>query len=89
MNDSTVKSKCFRIVKGYKYFNYNIIGVGKFNGLIDDLIKDISDSGLPYLESNSWTKVGSYGISSKNIEQQFRNQTKLAKIINKYRGEIK
>ena len=64
-----IHNNCFIIVKGYKYFSYNIIGIAKFN----DLIKDISDSGLPCLESNSLTEVGSYGISSKNVEQQFMN----------------
>ena len=41
MNAKTLESKCFRIRDGYKYFQYNIEGIGKFEGELDNLINEI------------------------------------------------
>ncbi|MGL5229366.1 MAG: hypothetical protein ACRC8F_00955 [Cetobacterium sp.] len=64
-----LKSTCFRIKKGYDFFEYDIDGVGKFEGNLNDLIKDIEKSPTmkKIFDTTSWTKNGVYGISHPNL----------------------
>lgn len=64
-----LKSTCFRIKKGYDFFEYDIDGVGKFEGNLNDLIKDIEESPTmsKMLKTPSWMENGAYGISHPNL----------------------
>ena len=64
-----LKSTCFRIKKGYDFFEYDIDGIGKFEGDLNDLMKDIEESSTmkKIFNTTSWTKNGVYGISHPNL----------------------
>ncbi|WP_330111777.1 hypothetical protein VSU16_03185 [Cetobacterium somerae] len=64
-----LKSTCFRIKKGYDFFEYDIDGIGKFEGNLNDLIKDIEESSTmsKMLSTTSWIENGAYGISHPNL----------------------
>ena len=64
-----LKSTCFRIKKGYDFFKYDIDGVGKFEGNLNDLIKDIEESPTmsKMLKTPSWMENGEYSISKPSL----------------------
>lgn len=60
-------SKCFRISKNHKNFEFNILNIGKFKGKMEDLVEKINKSNLTMLKTKSWTEVGAYSISHPNL----------------------
>ncbi|BBA53239.1 hypothetical protein FV113G1_P10400 (plasmid) [Fusobacterium varium] len=67
MEKELLKSKCFRITKNHKYFEFNIKGIGLFRGKMEDLIMKINQSNLTMLKTISWLEVGAYSISYPNL----------------------
>lgn len=86
MNAKTLKSRCFRIKDGYKYFEYNIDGIREFKGDMEELIKDIKNSSQMYkmLNTMSWRERGAYGISRPNLLKRDPNH-EIFKILDKFR----
>lgn len=73
MEKELLKSKCFRITKNHKYFEFNIKGIGLFRGKIEDLVMKINQSNLTMLETLSWVEVGGYSISYPNLLKRNKN----------------
>lgn len=85
-----LKSTCFRIKKGYDFFEYDIDGVGKFEGNLNDLIKDIEESPTmrKMLNTTSWIENGAYGISHPNLLKRNANH-EIFTILKKYEKKDK
>lgn len=73
MEKELLKSKCFRVTKNHKCFEFNIKGIGLFRGKMEDLVMKINQSNLTMLETPSWVEVGGYSISYPNLLK--RNRT--------------
>lgn len=67
MKKDLLISKCFRVSKYYKNFEFNIKGIGLFKGKMEDLVKKIDQSNLTLLNTSSWIEVGAYSISYPNL----------------------
>lgn len=73
MKKDLLKSKCFRVSKYYKNFEFSIKGIGIFKGKMEDLVKKIDQSNLTLLNTISWIEVGAYSISYPNLLKRNRN----------------